>query len=118
MRIIICSIGPALRYMFDDYLEDTRAGHRIVASVYVETQAMARPEGPKIMRPLGEIEFANGVGAMADSTIYGDCPCMRCDSGITRICAAVRPLASIWTARWKPPPTVCVAFGRLARRSL
>jgi L-fuconolactonase len=63
---------PALRYMFDDYLADVRAGHRVVASVYVETQAFVRRDGLDMMRPLGEIEFANGVGAMATSGAYGD----------------------------------------------
>jgi L-fuconolactonase len=33
---------PNLRYLFEDYLEDVYAGHKVVASVYVETQAMAR----------------------------------------------------------------------------
>src|ERR1700754_3515573 len=64
---------PALRYMLDDYLADVRAGHRIGASVYLETQAFARPDGPEVLRPLGEIEFANGVGAMCASGAYGDC---------------------------------------------
>jgi predicted TIM-barrel fold metal-dependent hydrolase len=70
---------PALRYMFDDYLQDVRAGHRIVASIYVETLAFARTTGPELLRPLGEVEFANGVGAMSASGAYGD----------TRICAAI-----------------------------
>lgn len=64
---------PALRYMLGDYLADAAAGHKIVASVYVETQAMARSHGPELLRPLGEVEFANGVGAMADSGTYGSC---------------------------------------------
>lgn len=69
---------PGLRYMIDDYLADTRAGHRVVASVYVETLAFARTDGPEVLRPLGEIEFANGVGAMCDSGRYG-----------CRVCAAI-----------------------------
>jgi predicted TIM-barrel fold metal-dependent hydrolase len=64
---------PPLRYMVDEYLADARAGHRIVASVYVETQAFARRDGPEMLRPLGEIEFANGVGAVGASGVYGDC---------------------------------------------
>jgi len=72
-------VRPALRYMLDDYLADARAGHRIVASVYVETMAFARPSGPELLRPLGEIEFANGVGAICASGNYGDC----------RVCAAI-----------------------------
>lgn len=64
---------PALRYLLDDYLRDARSGHRILASVYVETQAFNRPDGPEHLRALGEIEFANGMGAMAASGVYGDC---------------------------------------------
>ncbi|GJH27054.1 amidohydrolase [Caballeronia novacaledonica] len=64
---------PALRYMLDDYLSDARAGHRIVASVYVETMAFARVDGPEVLRPLGEVEFANGVAAKCASGTYGDC---------------------------------------------
>jgi len=70
---------PGLRYLFKEYLADVRAGHRIVASVYVETQAFAYPDGPELLRPLGEIEFANRVGAMAASGEFGDC----------RVCAAI-----------------------------
>jgi predicted TIM-barrel fold metal-dependent hydrolase len=67
------------RYMFEDYLDDVSAGHRIVASVYVESRAMARPDGPEVLRPLGEVEFANGVAAMAASGFYGPC---RINAGI------------------------------------
>ncbi|MFC6647103.1 amidohydrolase family protein [Granulicella cerasi] len=62
---------PEARYMFDDYLEDVQAGHNIVASVYIETAGFLRPDGPEVLRPLGEIEFANGVGAVAASGRYG-----------------------------------------------
>jgi L-fuconolactonase len=70
---------PALRYMFEDYLKDANSGHRVVASVYVETLAFARKDGPEVMRPLGEIEFANGVAAMSESGLYGN----------TQVCAAI-----------------------------
>ena len=62
-----------IRYLLDDYLEDANAGHRIVASVYVETLAYARADGPEVMRALGEVEFANGVAAVAASGRYGTC---------------------------------------------
>jgi L-fuconolactonase len=70
---------PALRYLLNDYLADIGAGHRITGSVYVETQAFIRPDGPELLRPLGEVEFANGVAAMSASGIYGEC----------RVCAAI-----------------------------
>lgn len=70
---------PALRYMLEEFLDDVRAGHRIIASVYVEATAFHRADGPEVLRPLGEIEFANGVGAMCASGHYGD----------IRLCAAI-----------------------------
>lgn len=70
---------PGIRYMLDDYLDDVRAGHKIVASVYVESRAFLRPDGPEVMRPLGEVEFANGAAAVGASGKYGNC----------RMCAAI-----------------------------
>jgi predicted TIM-barrel fold metal-dependent hydrolase len=64
---------PGLRYLLDDYLADAGLGHRIVASVYMEILAFAWQQGPAHLRPLGEIEFANGVAAMAASGLYGSC---------------------------------------------
>ena len=60
-------------YMFDDYVHDTQRGHNIVASVYVECMAMHRPDGPEVLRPIGEIEFANGVAAVSATGKYGPC---------------------------------------------
>ena len=63
---------PPQTYLLKEYLEDARSGHNIVGSVYIETQAFNRISGPEIFRPLGEVEFANGVGAMSASGAYGD----------------------------------------------
>src|SRR5215471_6998812 len=64
---------PNNRYMLDDYLADAQAGHNIVASIYCESQAFVRKDGPEWMRPLGEVEFANGIAAMTASGVYGKC---------------------------------------------
>src|SRR5690349_4682767 len=64
---------PTGSYMYEDFLEDAGAGHNIVASVYVESRAMFRPTGPAVLRPIGEIEFANGVGAVAENGYFGTC---------------------------------------------
>lgn len=63
---------PNNRYMLEDYLADAQAGHKIIGSIYCETQAFSYRDGPEHMRPLGEVEFANGVAAMAASGVYGD----------------------------------------------
>jgi L-fuconolactonase len=60
-------------YMFEDYVADVQRGHNIVASVYVESMSMHRIDGPPVLRPLGEIEFANGVAAVSATGKYGPC---------------------------------------------
>lgn len=63
---------PALKYMLDDYRNHAESGHKIVATVYIETQAMARLSGPDVMKAIGEVEFANGAGAIGSSGTYGN----------------------------------------------
>jgi L-fuconolactonase len=77
----------SLRYMFDELRSDVEAGHNIVATLYVSTRAMSRIEGPEALRPLGEVEFANGIAAQSASGNYGD----------TRICAGILGFADLTT---------------------
>ena len=70
---------PGNRYLLDDFLADTRTGHNITASVFVECGAFYRKAGPEPMAPVGEVEFANGIAAMAASGAYGD----------TKVCAGI-----------------------------
>ena len=66
-------------YLLPDLLEDIGSGHNIVATVYLEWLSMYRASGPDDMRPVGEIEFANGVAAMSASGGYGT----------ARVCAGI-----------------------------
>src|SRR5215831_8202601 len=67
------------RYLLPELLADTVSGHNITATVYLEWLSMYRGTGRAEMRPVGEIEFANGVAAMAASGTYG----------MTRVCAGI-----------------------------
>jgi predicted TIM-barrel fold metal-dependent hydrolase len=58
-------------YLLPELLADIDSGHNVVATVYLEWLSMYRAGGPAEMRPVGEIEFANGVGAMSASGHYG-----------------------------------------------
>lgn len=60
------------RYLFDEYLGDLNAGHNVRATVYVEANAMYRRDGPEALRSVGEIEFANGMAAIAASGVMTD----------------------------------------------
>lgn len=62
---------PGWRYLLEDLLLDTGSGHNIVGTVYIEASSMYRDRGPEEMRPVGEVEFANGVGAMCSSGVFG-----------------------------------------------
>ena len=55
------------RYLLPDLLADTGSGHNITATVSLEWLSMYRAQGPADLRPVGEVEFANGVAAMAAS---------------------------------------------------
>jgi predicted TIM-barrel fold metal-dependent hydrolase len=60
-----------LRYMIEDMVDDIASGHNIIATVYVDCRSMYRQNGPEAFRPVGEVEFANGVAAMSASGGYG-----------------------------------------------
>src|SRR3954449_2603432 len=67
------------RYLLSELLADLGSGHNITATVYLEWLSMYRAAGPAELRPVGEIEFANGVAAMAASGTYGK----------TQVCAGI-----------------------------
>ena len=85
---------PGWRYLLDDLLADTNAGHNIVGTVFVQCRAMHRADGPEALRPVGETEFVNGVAAMAASGIYGKSKICAGIVGTTdfRLGAAVQPV--------------------------
>jgi predicted TIM-barrel fold metal-dependent hydrolase len=66
-------------YLLPELLADIAADHNITATVYLEWLSMYRAQGTAELRPVGEIEFANGVAAMAASGTYGN----------TRVCAGI-----------------------------
>src|SRR6059058_4291815 len=59
------------RYLIEEMAEDIASSHNIIATVYVEARSMYRAYGPEAFRPVGEVEFANGVAAMSASGGYG-----------------------------------------------
>jgi predicted TIM-barrel fold metal-dependent hydrolase len=64
-------VRDGLRYMIEELASDIASGHNIVATVYVDCRSMYRASGPEALRPVGEVEFANGVAAMSASGGYG-----------------------------------------------
>jgi L-fuconolactonase len=61
------------KYFLPELLADIGGGHNIVSTVFLECQAMYRATGPAEMKPVGEVEFVNGIAAMSASGGYGKC---------------------------------------------
>ena len=59
------------RYLLDEIQRDLQSGHNVVSTVFIEHLAMYRADGPEEMKYVGEVEFANGIAAMAASGLYG-----------------------------------------------
>jgi L-fuconolactonase len=71
--------GGRQRYLFDEFMADVRSGHNVRATVFVQVHAMYRAFGPEELRSVGEVEFANGMAAMAASGVFGE----------ARLCAGI-----------------------------
>jgi L-fuconolactonase len=63
--------GVEPRYLMAEIQQDLQSGHNINSTVFIECNAMYRSDGPDDMKPVGEVEFANGIAAMAASGLYG-----------------------------------------------
>jgi L-fuconolactonase len=59
------------RYLVHELAADVNSGHNVIATIFIEAGAMYRADGPDAMRPVGEVEFVNGIAAMGASGHYG-----------------------------------------------
>src|SRR6476646_7943828 len=64
---------PYQRYLLHELVDDMRSGHNIRSTVFIEARAMYRADGPVEMRPVGEVEFVQGLAAASASGLYGPC---------------------------------------------
>ena len=62
---------PYQNYLLPELYEDLNSGHNVVSTVFVEANAMYRPNGLEEMMPVGEVEFVQGLAAAADTGLYG-----------------------------------------------
>lgn len=73
------------RYLLDQILADIDCGHRVVATMHMEADAMYRAGGDPAFATVGETEFINGVAAMSASGLYGP----------ARVCAGMVGFANL-----------------------
>jgi predicted TIM-barrel fold metal-dependent hydrolase len=64
---------PYQRYLLHELVADVDCGHTVRSTVFVEARSMYRPAGPVELRPVGEIEFVQGLAAASASGSYGPC---------------------------------------------
>ena len=62
---------PYQRYLIEDLLSDINSGHNIKSTVFIEAESMLRTDGPDELKPVGEVEFVQGIAAASASGIYG-----------------------------------------------
>ena len=62
---------PYQRYLIHELNADIYSGHNVKSTVFVEARAMYLSDGPTEMRPVGEVEFVQGLAAASASGIYG-----------------------------------------------
>lgn len=66
------AIAGAAYYTFDELHADTQTGHRIIGTVFMECGAFYDASRSDAMKPVGEVEFVNGVAAQGASGLYGE----------------------------------------------
>lgn len=62
---------PYGRYLLDELLADIESGHNVRTTVFIEARAMYRADGPEEYKPVGEVEFVQGLAAASASGVYG-----------------------------------------------
>ena len=62
---------PYQRYLLHELYADLNSGHNVRSTVFVEARAMYRVDGPEEMRPVGEVEFVQGLAAAGATGLYG-----------------------------------------------
>ena len=65
---------PYQRYLLHELAADIHSGHNVRSTVFIEARAMYRADGPEEMRPVGEVEFVQGLAAASASGLYGPGP--------------------------------------------
>ena len=56
---------PYQRYLLHELMADLDSGHNVRSTVFVEARSMYRASGPLELRPVGEVEFVQGLASTA-----------------------------------------------------
>ncbi|MHA6317211.1 amidohydrolase family protein [Altererythrobacter sp. CAU 1778] len=117
----IAAVALSPYYTFPELRADCQTGHNVIGTVFMECGAFYRSGADEALKPVGEVEFVNGVAAQSASGIYGDlraCAAIIGHADLTLGDGATRVLEALvaagngrfkgirHTAAWDADPTV------------
>ena len=73
------TLVPVAHYTFDQFNAEVSSGHNIVGTVFMECGAFYNAAYGEALKPVGEVEYVNGVAAQSASGLYGN----------ARLCAGI-----------------------------
>ena len=62
---------PYQEYLLPELVDDITSGHNVTSTVFIEARSMYRENAPDHMKPIGEVEFVQGLAAAGASGVYG-----------------------------------------------
>ena len=80
---------PYQRYLLHELADDMNSGHNVRSTVFIEARAMYRADGPEEMKPVGEVEFVQGLACGQCEWVVWPRPrrrrdCRPCQSAVGR----------------------------------
>jgi len=66
------TLVPVAHYTFDHILAEVSSGHNVIGTVFMECGAFYNGSYGENKKPVGEVEYVNGVAAQSASGLYGD----------------------------------------------
>ncbi len=94
----IASIALSPYYTFNEIQADATSGHNVIGTVFMECGAFYRAGADDAFKPVGEVEYVNGVAAQSASGLYGDsrlCDAIIGHADLTRGAAASEVLDAL-----------------------
>ena len=99
---------PYQRYLLHELVADVGCGHDVRSTVFIEARSMYRPDGPVELRPVGEVEFVQGLAAASAAASMGAAEPRRPLSAAPTSSSAIGS-NPCWRRYGPPAPTAFVA---------
>ena len=58
---------PYQEYLLPELVDDITSGHKVTSTVFIEARSMYRENAADHMKPVGEVEFVQGLAAASAS---------------------------------------------------